>query len=231
MEPINVSEYEPLAQARMEPGAWDYFQGGSDDEVTLRECRRAFEHIRLRPRMLVDTSKLDLSTTVLGTPVSMPVLVAPSAYHRLAHPEGECATAQGVGMARTLMIASTFSTRSIEEIAAAASGPLWFQMYSYRGLDIPAQLVRRAEAAGYRAIVVTVDAPQLGKRERDIRNDFKLPAHVRPANVVFDEDESYIPAPTILPWDSLDWLRGITSLPLLLKGVLTAEDAVMAVER
>ncbi len=231
MEPVNISEYEALAQARMEPGAWDFFQGGSDDEVTLRECRTALERIRLRPRMLVDTSKLDVSTTVLSTPVSMPVLVAPTAHHCLAHPEGECATAQGAGMARTLMIASTFSTRSIEEIAAAASGPLWFQMYSYRGLDIPAQLVRRAEAAGYRAIVVTVDAPQLGKRERDIRNDFKLPAHVRPANVVFDEDESYIPAPTILTWDSLDWLRGITSLPLLLKGVLTAEDAVMAVER
>ena len=231
MEPVNISEYEALAQARMEPGAWDFFQGGSDDEVTLRECRTALERIRLRPRMLVDTSKLDVSTTVLSTPVSMPVLVAPTAHHCLAHPEGECATAQGAGMARTLMIASTFSTRSIEEIAAAASGPLWFQMYSYRGLDIPAQLVRRAEAAGYRAIVVTVDAPQLGKRERDIRNDFKLPAHVRSANVVFDEDESYIPAPTILTWDSLDWLRGITSLPLLLKGVLTAEDAVMAVER
>jgi len=231
MEPVNISEYEALAQARMEPGAWDFFQGGSDDEVTLRECRTALERIRLRPRMLVDTSKLDVSTTVLSTPVSMPVLVAPTAHHCLAHPEGECATAQGAGMARTLMIASTFSTRSIEEIAAAASGPLWFQMYSYRGLDIPAQLVRRAEAAGYRAIVVTVDAPQLGKRERDIRNNFKLPAHVRPTNVVFDEDESYIPAPTILTWDSLDWLRGITSLPLLLKGVLTAEDAVMAVER
>lgn len=231
MEPVNVSEYEALAQARMEPGAWDFFQGGSDDEVTLRECRTAFEHIRLRPCMLVDTSKLDVSTAVLGTPVSIPVLVAPTAYHCLAHPEGECATAQGVGTARTLMIVSTFSTRSIEEIAAAASGPLWFQLYTYRGLDIPAQLVRRAEAAGYRAIVVTVDTPQLGKRERDIRNNFKLPAHVRPANVVFDEDESYIPAPTVLTWDSLDWLRGITSLPLLLKGVLTAEDAVMAVER
>ncbi len=89
-------------------------------------------------------------------------------------------------------------TSRSEEIAAAASGPLWFQMYAYRGLDIPAQLVRRAEAAGYRAVVVTIDAPQLGKRERDIRNNFKLPAHVRPANVVFDEDESYIPAPTVL---------------------------------
>jgi len=191
MEPVNISEYEALAQARMEPGAWDFFQGGSDDEVTLRECRTALERIRLLPRMLVDTSKLDVSTTVLSTPVSMPVLVAPTAHHCLAHPEGECATAQGAGMARTLMIASTFSTRSIEEIAAAASGPLWFQMYSYRGLDIPAQLVRRAEAAGYRAIVVTVDAPQLGKRERDIRNDFKLPAHVRP-RMLFSTKMSHI---------------------------------------
>ncbi|GAC1379972.1 MAG: alpha-hydroxy acid oxidase [Ktedonobacteraceae bacterium] len=231
MEPVNVSEYAALAQARMETGAWDYFQGGSDDEVTMRECRTAFERIQLRPRMLVDVSKLDLSISVLGTQVSMPILVAPMAYHCLAHPEGECATAQGAGMARTLMTCSTFSTRSIEEIAMAASGPLWFQMYTYHGLEIPAQLVRRAETAGYRAVVLTVDTPLLGNRERDIRNDFKLPAHVRVANFEFDDTESYIPIPTVLTWDTLDWLHSITTLPIIVKGILTAEDARLAVER
>src|SRR5216683_1784173 len=113
----------------MEPGAWNYYQSGSDDEVTLRANRSAFERIRLRPRMLVDVSACDTRTTVLGTSVSMPILIAPTAFHCLAHPEGECATAQGAGRAGTLMVASTSSTRSLEEIAKAASGPLWFQLY------------------------------------------------------------------------------------------------------
>ena len=124
MEPINLSDYETLAQAHIEPAAWDFIQGGSDDEVTLRANRSAFEHIWLRPRMLVKGSASNLSTTVLGTPVSMPILVAPVANHGLAHPEGECATAQGAALAHTLMTVSTFSTRSLEDIAASANAPL-----------------------------------------------------------------------------------------------------------
>ena len=148
MEPINLNDYEILAQTRMDPTAWDFYQGGSDDEVTLRANRTAFERIRLRPRMLVDVSNVELSTTVLGTPVSMPVIVAPTAYQCMAHPEGECTTAQGVGMAGTLMTASTFATRSVEEIANAASGPLWFQLYTYRTPELSEMVIRRAEAAG-----------------------------------------------------------------------------------
>src|SRR2546428_1382018 len=170
MEPVNVFDYEVLAQARVESAAWDFYQGGSDDEVTLRANRSVFERIRLRPRMLVDVSNLEISTTVLGTPVSMPILVAPTAYQCMAHPEGECATAQGTGMARTLMTASTFATRSLEEIARAASGPLWFQLYTYRTPQLSEMVVRRAEERGYPAIVVTADLPRLGNRERDIRN-------------------------------------------------------------
>jgi len=213
----------------MEPAYWEYYYGGSDDEVTLRDSRAAYERIRLRPRVLVDVSNCDTRTTVLGTPVSMPILVAPMALHCLAHPEGECATAQGTGMAGTLMIASTTATRNIEEIADAATGPLWFQLYVYPSFEVAAKLVRRAEAAGYRAIVLTVDLPRLGRREKDIRNNVTIPpSPYYEANFVDVEKEGQQWVP--LTWESLLWLRSITSLPILLKGILTAEDAVLAVE-
>jgi 4-hydroxymandelate oxidase len=229
LEPLNVFEYAKLAQERMEPAFWDYYHGGSDDEVTLRTSRAAYERILLRPRVLVNVSHCETSTTVLGTPVSMPILVAPMSSHCLAHPEGECATAQGVGLANTLMVVSTDATRNIEEIAQAASGPLWFQLYVYPSLEVAAKLVRRAEAAGYRAIVLTVDLPRLSKRERDIRNNVKIPPEPFTAanfDGVKKEGKQWVP----LTWESLAWLRSITSLPILLKGILTAEDAVLAVE-
>lgn len=231
MDPINVFEYEALAQAKMNPAFWDFYRGGSDDEVTLRANRTAFERIRLRPRVLVDVSAgaLNMRTTVLDTSVSMPILVAPTALHRMAHPEGECATAQGAGMADTLMIASTTATRSIEEIAQAASGPLWFQLYVYPSFQVAEKLVRRAEAAGYRAIVLTVDLPYLGNREKDKRNNVTIPPEpFYEANFVDVEEKGRPWVP--LTWESLSWLRSITSLPILVKGILTAEDAVLAVE-
>jgi isopentenyl diphosphate isomerase/L-lactate dehydrogenase-like FMN-dependent dehydrogenase len=234
MKPINLNDYETIAQTCIEPPAWDYIQGGSDDEVTLRANRSAFEGMRLRPRMLVNGSSCDLRTTVLGTPVSMPILVAPAAYQCLAHPEGECATAQGAGMANTLMAASTFSTRSLEDIAQAASGPLWFQLYLYQNLELSAAVVRRAEAAGYRAIVLTADVPRLGRREKDIRNNFSLPSHMGLANFPDEEPESEqysLFLPCTPSWDTLDWLKTVTSLPILVKGILTAEDALLALER
>jgi 4-hydroxymandelate oxidase len=213
----------------MNPAYWDFYHGGSDDEVTLRDSRAAYERIRLRPRVLVDVSHCDTSTTVLGTPVSMPILVAPMALHCLAHPEGECATAQGAGVAGTLMIASTTATKNIEEIAQAATGPLWFQLYVYPSLEVAEKLVRRVEAAGYRAIVLTVDLPRLGRREKDIRNNVTIPpSPYYEANFVDvkKEGQAWVP----LTWESLSWLRSITSLPILLKGILTAEDALLAVE-
>ena len=229
MEPVNVFEYEALAQARIVPAYWDYYQGGSDDEVTLRASRTAFEGIRLRPRVLVNVSTIDMRTTVLGTPINMPIIVAPMAMHCLAHPEGECATAQGAGMAKTLMVAGTTATRSLEEIAQAASGPLWFQLYVYPSLEVAERLVRRAEAAGYRAIVLTVDLPVLGNREKDKRNKVSIPPPpYREANFIGVEKmgQEWVP----LTWESLSWLRSITALPILLKGILTAEDALLAVE-
>jgi 4-hydroxymandelate oxidase len=232
MEPVNVFDYEKLAQARMASHLWDFFAGGSDDEVTLRACRAAFERIRLRPRVLVDVSAIDTRTTALGTAVAMPVLIAPTAAHCVAHPDGECATAQAAGRAGTLMIASTVSTRTLEDIAQAATGAnaaLWFQLYVYPTFEVAAQLVRRAEAAGYRAIVLTVDLPRLGNRERDRRNNVTIPPPpYEEANLAGVEKfgQQWVP----VTWDSLAWLRSLTTLPILLKGILTAEDALLAVE-
>ena len=226
MAPVNVFEYEALAQARMAPDAWAFYSSGAWDEVTLRDNRAAFDRIWLRPRVLVDVSTIDMQTTVLGIPVSMPVLVAPTSLHCLAQPEGECITAQAVGRANTIMIASMDATRTLEDIAQAASGPLWFQLYMFT-LEHTAKIVRRAEAAGYRALVVTVDAARWGVHERVLRADFSIPAHLREANYLEDDPQMDYTQGT---WETIDRLRSLTSLPILLKGILSAEDARLAVE-
>jgi isopentenyl diphosphate isomerase/L-lactate dehydrogenase-like FMN-dependent dehydrogenase len=240
MQPINLFDYEALAAQRMAhiPWAWDYYQGGSEYEVSLRANRTAFEQLRLLPRVLVNVSTCDLRTSVLGIPISMPILVAPTAGHGLAHSDAECATARAVQQAGTLMIASAQSTRSLEEIAQAGQCPRWFQLYidSYRQAE---HLVRRAEAAGYQGLVLTVDTPQRGNRERDIRHNIGslLEAHYPsvgsgnaspPGEESSNEEEP--PIINALTWEILPWLRSITSLPILLKGILTAEDARLALE-
>lgn len=223
MEPINVFDYEARAQDCMKQEVWEYYQCGSDDEVTLRANRAAFERLRLRPRVLIGIESYHLETTVLGTPISMPIMVAPTAFHSLAHPDGECATAAGTGRAGTLMVASTSSTRTLEDIAGTAVGPLWFQLY-VSGRTSAAKLIRRAATAGYRAIVLTVDSPRWGNKERAWRSGFRVP---QKANM--DEDET-AGGTLSLTWDSLAWLRSLSPLPLVLKGILTAEDALLAVE-
>jgi isopentenyl diphosphate isomerase/L-lactate dehydrogenase-like FMN-dependent dehydrogenase len=229
MGPLNVFEYEVLAQDRMEPASWDFYAGGSDDEITLRANQDDFARIRLRPRVLVDTSHCDTSTSLLGMSVPMPILVAPTSLHCLAHPEGECATAQGAGAAGALMIVSTDATRPLEEVAQAASGPLWFQLYIYGSQEVARGLVRRAEAAGYQAIVLTVDLPALGNRERSKRHGVPMPPPpLVEANFVGIAPESLKIVP--MTWETVTWLRSLTSLPILLKGILTAEDARLAVE-
>lgn len=236
MDPINIFEYEALAQSRMNPISWDYYQGGSDDEVTLRANRSAFEAIRLRPRMLVDVSMCDLSTTVLGNSISLPILIAPSAAHGLAHPDAELATVRAAGEAGTLMTVSTDATRSLEEIAQSATGPLWFQLYVYTHQEAR-ELVQRAEKAGYQGIVLTVDLPRYSRRERDLRNDFKSfqsaqypgvsSGNARHLSMDGTANEFVYIGDTIT-WEILPWLRSITSLPIAVKGILTAEDAELA---
>lgn len=240
----NLLDLEAMARSKVPRAAFDYIAGGADGEVSLRRNREAYDHWALRPRVLVDVSRRDTATTVLGERVSMPILVAPTAFHGLVHPEGEIATARGAAAAGTLMVASAIATRTLEDIAAAAQAPRWFQLYVYRDRSVTEDLVGRAEKAGYRAICLTVDTPLLGRRERDERNAFTLPpglgiANVRPAGLdampEADRGSAFAkyvvdlldPAVT---WKDIAWLRTITDLPVVLKGILTAEDAELAVE-
>ncbi|MGH8898913.1 MAG: alpha-hydroxy acid oxidase [Egibacteraceae bacterium] len=220
--------------------AYDYFVGGADDELTLADNVVAWRRLRLRPRVLRDVSKVTTSTTVLGTPVSLPALVAPMAYQRLAHDDGERAIAQGAAAAGTIMIASTFSTVCLEDVAAAAPGAArWFQLYVRRDRGWTAELVARAVAAGYRALVLTVDLPVLGLRRRDEQNRFRLPPGMTMANVGEPPPEGSGSALTAYARDELDpgltfadveWLRGLCDLPILVKGVLRGDDARACVD-
>jgi isopentenyl diphosphate isomerase/L-lactate dehydrogenase-like FMN-dependent dehydrogenase len=212
---LNASDYERAAEERLDPAAFGYFAGGANDEWTLRENVAAFNRWVLRPRMLVDVSRLTTLTTVVGTDLSFPVLVAPMAFQRIAHPDGEAAMAQGAAAAGTAMCLSTLSQATIEEVAA---GSRWFQLYWSPDRGIVEDLVKRADTAGYGAIVVTVDLPVLGRRERDLRTGFVAPIEI---NSVVDPS---------LAWRDLEWLRSLTTLPVLVKGVLTAEDAALALE-
>eukprot|EP00250_Pteridium_aquilinum_P024384 c29002_g1_i1 orf=3-539(-) len=172
---VNVSEYEALAKEKLPKMVFDYYASGADDQYTLKENRSAFEKIWFRPRILVDVTKVDLTTTVLGFKISMPIMVAPTAMQKMAHPEGELATARAVSSAGTIMTLSSWATSSVEEVASTGPGIRFLQLYVYKDRNVVAQLVRRAERAGFKAVVLTVDTPLLGHREADIRNRFALP--------------------------------------------------------
>jgi isopentenyl diphosphate isomerase/L-lactate dehydrogenase-like FMN-dependent dehydrogenase len=237
-EPLNLRDFEALARAHMEPGPFAYYAGGAGDEHTLRENENAFARRRFRPRMLVDVSRIDTSVTLLGELVAMPVGVAPTAQHRLAHPDGEAATSRAAAAAGVMFCASTSSSLSLEEIAAAA-GPLrWFQFYTQDNAGPRTEaLLQRAAAAGYRAIVLTVDLAVSGRRERELRESFDIGSlrfgNFPPTDAVADAPDNGLrpqDAPSAFTWDDLAWLRARTTLPLVLKGILTAEDARLAVE-
>ena len=241
---VNVADVEAIARRRLPRDVYDYYAGGSEDEGTLARNRDGFGKWVLLPRVLVDVDRVDLSTTTLGAPVKMPIHAAPTAYHRLATPEGETATARAVGSSGALMVVSSLATRTLEDVAGAASGPLWFQLYVYRDRALSLEVLQRAEVAGYRALVLTVDTPRLGRRERDFRNGFTLPANVTIANFAksgssyarWDSKSSMFSYANSqldpsLTWEAVSWLREQTTLPILLKGVVRADDAVRAVER
>jgi len=236
--PLNVHDYERLAAERVDPQIWSYFEGGAGDEWTLRENRAAFERWRFRPRVLVDVGEITTATTVLGCEVSMPFLVAPIAYQQLLHPEGELATARAAAAARTIMCVSTSTNATHAEIAAAAPGLVqWAQLYVLRDDGLTLWHLDEAVAAGCTAVVLTVDTPVLGRRERDLRLGFELPQelplpYVREAFTSGNENpstHSSFLSPSVT-WRDIERFSSHTKLPVVVKGIATREDALLACE-
>ena len=249
---INLAELEELVErsldkTTLEPSHFDYYRGGAADELTLKRNCQAFAEISIWPRMLVDISKRDMSLSLAGQAIDMPILIAPTAFQALAHNQGELATAAAAKKLNTIMTLSTLSNHDIEEVAKAGNH-LWYQLYVYKDRAITKDLVARAEANNYKALVVTVDSPVLGRRERDIRNQFTLPPGLRAANLEKfalgnikknqnDNNKqesdlaSYIASlyDTSLTWKDLEWIISLTKLPVLVKGVLRGDDAIKAV--
>lgn len=235
-----VRDYEPLARERMSEAAWAYFAGGSGDEWTLRENVAAFDRLALNPRVLRDLGTATTRTTLFGCELAAPILLAPVAFQRMAHPDGELATMLAASALESAMVVSTQASVDLETLAAEASAPLWFQLYIQPDRDFTAALVARAERAGYHALVVTVDAPATGMRWREQRAGFALPAGIEAVNLrgmkglppaapdaLLFGTPLAAAAPT---WEAIGWLRERTSLPIILKGVATPEDARRAVD-
>lgn len=240
---VKLAEFEGLARAAMEPPAYDYVAGGAWDELSIAEAEAAWRRRRLRPRVLVDVDRIDPSTTMAGSRASLPIGIAPMAACGLAHPEAETAVARAAAVAGIPFALSTMSSHSIEDVAAAApDGVRWFQLYAQRDPSRSRGFVERAEAAGCTAILVTVDLPVLGYRERDIRNGFDLSVPLGNFGDIGPDHGSHrgsadsgydIVAGEIargLVWDDVGAIRSWTRLPVFLKGILTAEDARLAVD-
>ncbi|MGW5053898.1 alpha-hydroxy acid oxidase [Actinokineospora sp. NPDC004072] len=239
---MELADFAASAQSALNQHVWDYISGGAGCEWALRANEAAFQRLTLRPRVLVDASACDTGTSLLGAELPAPIGIAPMAYHRLLTPEGELATAAAAD--GLLFVVSIFASADVAEIAKAATGPLWMQLYWLRQRAALLDLVARVEDAGYGALVLTVDAPRVARRPRDVRNGFTVPEGIRAVNL----DAAVMAAshraeagtsaierhsreqfdPTIT-WADLAWLRSRTRLPLVLKGILTAEDAELAV--
>ena len=241
MEPLNLDEFESVARDTLPAMTYDFIAGGAEDERSVAANRAAFSRRSLRNRALVDVATRDMRTRLLGLDLPHPILLAPTALHRVAHPDGERATARGASAAGALYTVSTATSTRLEDIAAASSGPRWFQLYHLGKREASEELIRLAAKTGHRAIVLTVDVPLLGRRERDLRNGFTLPpgvgmAHAyEPAWAPPADDRSRAWASPIasanLTWDDLAWIRAASGgLPLLLKGIVRGDDARRAVD-
>ncbi|MCX5763528.1 MAG: alpha-hydroxy acid oxidase [Gemmatimonadetes bacterium] len=242
---INLADFETAAVRELSQMVYDYYAGGAGDEVLLGTSRAAWNAIVLRYRVLRDVSQRSLACTILGQELSWPMFVAPMAFQQMAHPDGELATARAAGATGTGMILSTLSTTSIEDVRAACTGPLWFQLYIYRDREASRALVQRAQSAGCDALVLTVDSPMLGRRERDIRNGFHVPAGTPVPNLTGGPRDTLAAQGATasslatfveqhwdasISWRDLEWLQSITTLPILVKGIVRGDDAVLALD-
>lgn len=241
---LSSDHVEARARELLPTAIFDFIAGGADNEVTLAANRDGFGSYRLRPRVLRDVSTIDTSTTLFGRKLQTPLLVAPMGSHQLTAPEGELATAQAAASTDVAYITSTAASYSLEEVAEVGDAPKWFQLYCFKDRSVTADLIERAEAAGYEALVITVDAPVLGMRRRDLRNTFMPGPHIRWSNLerygraglpetatgatVLDYFVQQIDA--TVTWDDVIWMKSLTSLPVILKGILTGEDARRSVE-
>lgn len=239
-DPVNIYEYEQLARKQLNQGEYDFIAGGATDEITIRRTRSVFDSIMMRPRMMVDISQRDLSTRVLGQEISFPVMLDPAGHHSAAHPDAEIASAKAAGAAGTLMILSSHSSRTLEEVAGVATGPLWFQQYLFKDRGLTLEMAARAEEAGYTALCLTLDAKVKPKRERNIRNGYVGPVSPNYARLdlgthtwKFAADAPAGPSDIrdqAATWPDLDWLAANTRLPVVVKGIMVGEDGKQSAE-
>jgi isopentenyl diphosphate isomerase/L-lactate dehydrogenase-like FMN-dependent dehydrogenase len=236
--PLNVWDYERLAAEKLDEASFGYFAGGAGDEHAVRANVEAFDRWRLRPRVLVDVGEVTTATTVLGMELSMPIIAAPVAYQRMAHPEGEVAVARGTAAAETIMCLSSFATSTPADVGGATESGRWFQLYWHPDRGVTKQMLEQAREAGFSAVVLTVDLPVLGPRERDLRTGFALHPDYRMEVYASALGDLGVVTPAVaatlvdprLTWRDLEWLHEQAGLPVIAKGILTAEDAVLAAE-
>ena len=239
--PINIYEFEALSNDRLPKQEYDFIAGGATDEITLRRTREVFDSIMLRPRMLVDISQMDLSTTVQGQRIEFPVMADPSGGHGRAHPDGELATVRAAGAMGTALVLSSGSSYTLEEVASVATGPIWWQQYLYSDRGLTMELADRAKSAGYSVLCITLDSTVQAKRERNIRNDYSSPPSPNYAHLELNQWQRWdvsSDAPSGVnalidrkaTWSYVEWLAGNTSMPVVVKGVMTGEDGRLAAE-
>lgn len=239
-QPVNIYEYEEIARSKMGKGEYDFIAGAATDEITLRRTRAVFDSIMMRPRMMVDISQRELATQVLGHTIRFPIMLDPAGNQSAAHPEGELASVRAAGTVGTILVLSAQSSRTLEEVAQAATGPVWFQQYFFKDRVLTLEMAQRAEAAGYSALCLTLDAKVKPKRERNMRNNYSGPpspnyAHLDVTGSTWSfgldgptgTNDLRDPAST---WDDLDWLAANTPLPLVVKGIMVGEDGKYAAE-
>ena len=230
---LSLADFEELARRSIPPMAFEYVDSGAADEHTVRWNRKAFDRIRLRPRVLRDVSVVDTRLTLFGRELAFPILLAPAAYQRVLHEDGEIATARGASAAGAPWIVSMGTTTPIREIAAAATAPLWFQLYFQSDRDFTLDVVRQAEASGCDVLCLTVDSPIIGARNRQARAGFKLPADLTTPHLydIGHRKQAVMdPRRVVVTWKDLEWLRGVTRLPVVVKGILDDEDAELCIQ-
>ena len=230
---LSLIEFEELARRSMTPMAYEFVASGAADEHTLRWNREAFDRIRLRPRVLREVATVDTRVTLFGRDLAFPILLAPTAYNRVLHPEGEIETARGAGAAGATLIVSMSTTTAIADIARVATSPLWFQVYFQSDPGFTRDVIRQAEESGCEALCLTVDTPVIGPRNRQARAGFRLPPDVMTPHLYdIGHRKQKIMDPRRVPatWKDVEWVRAFTKLPVVLKGILDPEDAEMAIQ-